>query len=134
MSLSSCRRFRFRTLSLVPKAVEERGISPFPGERLFMAELNALDRAGVRVDVVKFRMLSVSGVSGQLSEMSVIAGLSSAAEASERASISNGFLGVVKAGLRNGGAVFVRWKREFDEENDAEPRVGTGGSGFCGLF
>lgn len=47
---------------------------------------------------------SASGVSLGKSDVSVSAGLSSAHDVSDKARSSNAFLGVVKAGLRNGGA------------------------------
>ena len=53
-------------------------------------------------------LLLLSGVSPK-SELSVAVGLDSAGEASEMASASKGLRGVVKAGLRKGGAVVVRF-------------------------
>lgn len=66
----------------------------------------------------------MSGVSPK-SELSVTAGLDSAGEASENVSVSKGFLGVVKAGLRNGGAMAVRliWEVENIERCEGVPGV-----------
>lgn len=59
------------------------------------------------------------------------AGLESAGENSEIVS-SNGFLGVVKAGFRNGGAVIVLWRAE--EEANMERWLGVGGPGLEGVL
>ncbi len=63
------------------------------------------------------------------SDVSVNAGLLSIPEASERMGSSKGFRGVVKAGFRNGGAVWPGWI--LGEKKDV---CGGCGCGLDGLF
>lgn len=117
------------------------GSSPLPAVWLpteLLRRNSVLDVAGVTVILADSSGRSTSGVSGGISDVSVMAGLDSAPEHSEYASSSTRFCGVVNAGLRNGGAENLfgiwGWKNEecggCDFCLEGEPAAAKG-LGFC---
>jgi hypothetical protein len=99
-------------LSAIRTSLWLLGISPFPGTCRrawrpvfpYRRALSTLD--GVMVPTLSSPSRSSSGVSFGAAEVSVKAGLLSAPDASEKTGSSKAFRGVVKAGFRNGAAVW----------------------------
>ena len=107
-SLSPSCRFRFRILSRSKRSNLPLGTSPRPGVRL-PTELPRLKRVRLVAEGVGITLAGPSersrlGESTGNSEVSVIAGLDSAPEHSEKGSSSTRLWGVVNAGFRNCGA------------------------------